>query len=387
MPVETTIPKYYIAEVLSSSSFILPISILYLQSFSITYTQLGTLECINAAVILLFEVPTGVFADFFGRKLSTVLGRLFWAAALVSIGVGGSFSLFLVAYLIWGIGETFVSGASTALIYDTLKQIHREDDFLKIKGNTLLLTSASVILGSIAGAYLYQVNKRMPWLLFGLTYLLAALVTLTMEEPFHSDSETKSHYQHMRTSIQFSFSNKDVRFLIIFSVLSLIPLSVFTNLAEQPYLVHIGFSISRLGIIYALTRGVIGIASPFIFTIERRLGEKVSFFLVTAVYSAGFITLGLAAAPAVVVLVVLIYFSRDYQQALTETYINRHIPSFQRATVLSVKNLTVNACTTLYIVVGGVVLDILPLDSALLLFGVLTLVTTTPYLVSKYKKT
>ncbi|MBU7046704.1 MAG: MFS transporter, partial [Theionarchaea archaeon] len=314
------------------------------------------------------------------------LGCLFWSAALITIGGGTTFPLFLVGFIFWGIGDAFFSGAYPALLYDTVKKAKKEE-YLRVKGRLLFISSLSLICGSISGGYIYEVDKQLPWIGFGILYGVAALIVSTMKEPYPSgrDYTWRNQVTHLKNSFTFSFTHREVRFLIVFSVLILMPVSILTNLAEQPYLISLGFSITSLGFIFAVTRGFIGLVSNFIYKIERKLKEKLSFFLVTGVYSVIFVLLGLFNIPVMVVLVMILYFSRDYKNALIETYINNHIESHQRATVLSIQSFSLNMAYTVYIFTGGVLLDMFSMNTVFMMLGVTTFVMTMPYLILKYR--
>lgn len=384
--INTNIPKFYIIEMLCGFWLILPIAVLYLQYHGMSYTHLGTLELVSASAVIALEIPTGVFADFLGKKWSVFLGCLFWSAALFTIGGGTTFPIFLAGFVFWGIGDAFFSGAYPALLYDTVKKVEKHE-YLRVKGRLLFISSLSLICGSICGGYIYKVNNQLPWIGFGILYGVAALIVSTMKEPYPSNRSYtwRNQVNHLKNSFTFSFTHKEVRFLIVFSVLILMPVSIFTNLAEQPYLVSLGFSITSLGFIFAVTRGLIGLVSNFIYKIERKLGEKLSFFLVTGVYSVIFVLLGLLNIPVMVVLVMILYFSRDYKNALLETYINNHIKSHQRATILSIQSLSLNIAYTVYIFTGGVFLDKFSMNTVLVMLGVTTFVMTMPYLILKYR--
>jgi len=68
--------------------------------------------------VLLFEVPTGVVADVYSRRLSIIIGMFGIGAGFVLWGATPVFAAVLLAQVIWGIGYTFTSGADTAWIAD-----------------------------------------------------------------------------------------------------------------------------------------------------------------------------------------------------------------------------------------------------------------------------
>lgn len=83
--------------------------------------QMVFLGSIFEITILLCEVPTGVVADVYSRKLSVILGYLLTAAAFFVSGLTTPFALLAVGAVLWGVGETFISGAREAWIADEVR--------------------------------------------------------------------------------------------------------------------------------------------------------------------------------------------------------------------------------------------------------------------------
>lgn len=379
--------KYYLVEILTGFWFIIPIWLIFFRSFEISYSQIALLEITGTIVVILFEIPTGVFADFIGKKWSVFLSCMFWVIAMIIIGLGSTFLTFFVGYLFWGTADAFYSGAGTSLLYDSLKRMKKEKDYLKFKGRAMLLGSLSLIAGSIAGGFLYGIDKRLPWLLYASTFLVAALVTVLIKEPFKNVKRfsIKNQIQHTKDSIKFSITHKEVRLLTIFLILSSLSVLIFINLMEQSYLLSIGLSVVSLGVIFAVTRGVTGLLSNYIYKIEERFGEKSSFYLITLVYSSVFVILGMINLPIMVAFVILLFFTRNYRDALIDKYVNKHIRPYQRATVLSVQSLFLNISSSMFYLVGGFLLDRFSLDTIMIALGLVTFATLIPFLFFKYR--
>src|SRR4030042_2667935 len=73
--------------------------------------QLVLVGTMLETVSFLFEVPTGIVADVYSRKLSVIIGLLLIGLGFTVEGLFPFFSAVLIAQVIWGIGFTFVSGA------------------------------------------------------------------------------------------------------------------------------------------------------------------------------------------------------------------------------------------------------------------------------------
>lgn len=385
---ESNVWKFYIAKFLSTFWFIIPISVLYLLSFGLSYEQIALIYAASWITQVILEIPTGVFADIIGKKWSAFIGYILWAAALLTIGLGNTFLVFFIGFLFWGVGDAFLSGATDSLFYDSVKRIGKEKIFLKFKGRLMLIGSLSIIIGSISGGLLYGIDKRFPWIAYGLSCLIVALFVSSMKEPFKSGKgyTIANQIRHIKESVSFSMKHKQVRWLIIFSILISLPTLIFVDLAEQPYLISVGYTIAALGAIFALTRGIIGLISLRIYRIEKYLGEKASFYLVTTVYSVAFVLLGMIKLPIVLVFMVMIFLARDYKDVIIEKYINTHISPSHRATVLSFKSLATSLSSSAFALVGGFLLDILSINTVLMILGAVTFATVIPYLIAGYRK-
>ncbi|MDA0353062.1 MAG: hypothetical protein O3A10_12735 [Chloroflexi bacterium] len=87
------------------------------------------LHAIFVAVALTAEVPSGVFADRFGRRPSLVLATALIAFGFLSFGLADRTLVLAAAWLSLALADAFMSGADTALLYETVESLDRRDDF------------------------------------------------------------------------------------------------------------------------------------------------------------------------------------------------------------------------------------------------------------------
>src|SRR4026208_1003190 len=88
----------------------------------------GTALEISAFV---FEVPTGIVADVYSRRLSIIIGYLLMGVGFFVEGFFPSFLPILLAQIIWGLGYTFTSGATQAWITDEIGEDNANKLFLR----------------------------------------------------------------------------------------------------------------------------------------------------------------------------------------------------------------------------------------------------------------
>ncbi len=104
------------------------------------------------ATAFVFEIPTGVLADVYSRRLSVIIGYVLIGIGFLVEGLFPFFATVLLAQVIWGIGYTFTSGATEAWLSDEIGEVGAGRAFLRaaqiVQFMTLFGIAASVALGS-----------------------------------------------------------------------------------------------------------------------------------------------------------------------------------------------------------------------------------------------
>jgi DHA3 family tetracycline resistance protein-like MFS transporter len=124
--------------------------------------------------VLLFEIPTGVLADVYSRRLSTILGVGLIGASFIIEGSVPIFAIVLFSQIIWGIGWTFISGAHDAWIADEIGPDKAGQLYLRATSLGLIGNLAAIPI-SVAIA---QFGLNLPFLVAGGVCLLLALVLI-----------------------------------------------------------------------------------------------------------------------------------------------------------------------------------------------------------------
>ena len=129
---KSNINLFYLFKIVNSLELTLSIFVLFMLANKLTMTQVMILETIFIICVLLFEIPSGAFADLYGRKLALAISMILISFSLVIFGLGTNFWIFLIAQIINSLGTAFSSGADSAFLYDSLKEIKKEKDYSKI---------------------------------------------------------------------------------------------------------------------------------------------------------------------------------------------------------------------------------------------------------------
>ena len=102
---------------LSMPAFVVA-AVYFVREVHMSPLQLVATGTVMEVAVFLFEVPTGVVADTYGRRLSLAIAFLVQGAAWILVGAVPEFWVIAVAWFVWGIGATFESGAYQAWITD-----------------------------------------------------------------------------------------------------------------------------------------------------------------------------------------------------------------------------------------------------------------------------
>jgi DHA3 family tetracycline resistance protein-like MFS transporter len=162
----------------------------------LTGLQLVLVGTTLEVVILIFEVPTGIVADAYSRRLSIVIGYVIMGLGFIIEGLFPYFGTILLASGLWGLGYTFTSGATQAWLSDEIGEENANRAFLRANQFDL----AGAFIGMLLAIPLGNISVNLPILVGGAGVALIALA-LAFFMPEHGFKPTKPEYrnnwQHM----------------------------------------------------------------------------------------------------------------------------------------------------------------------------------------------
>lgn len=125
--------------------FLLPVY--YIQNAGMNPLQLALVGTVTQLTLFLFEVPTGVVADSYSRKLSVIIGMLMGGLCFVLEGFFPVFAFIILAEFLRAIGQTFISGAFLAWITDEIGAEKVGRVFLRASQTSLITGIGSTGIG------------------------------------------------------------------------------------------------------------------------------------------------------------------------------------------------------------------------------------------------
>lgn len=332
---------YWLEFILSFlGGIILPVYVVYFRLYEITLFQVALLAVVFEASIIVFELPTGKFADRFGRKLSTSIGFVLLAVSAVIFFSFKSFYGFLAAEIVFGLAETFISGALEALTVESIDSEKRQSLLSKLFANRTVFRTSALLTGMIIGGVIAQYYLYLLFYPVALIALIGIVLSFFLSEPKsvstnHQNSESENQKPNLRKII---FSNK--------KILALFAVGLFANFAYEPVDQFWQVLFSEIKNVPLLSFGFLTGSGLAIVAIFARFTEKLYdrlFLYITSCFIlmslALYIVVALDLYPALAGIV--IYFVlKELINPVISTHLNKQFNSTNRATYLSAFNLT-----------------------------------------------
>ena len=336
-----------------AASFIWGINTLFLLDAGLSNLEAFAANAFFTAGMMVFEIPTGVVADTWGRRISYLLGTITLAAATLLYYLlwvmEAPFWEWAVVSMLLGLGFTFFSGAVEAWLVDALHYAEYDGGLESVLGRGQMIGGIAMLGGSVAGGVIAQATSLgVPFLLrvgvllvmFGVAWRLMHDVGFT---PVPRESTLKATKAVFDASIEYGLKSPPVRWMMLAAPFTS-GVGIYTFYALQPYLLDLygdpnAYSVAGLAAaIVAGSQILGGYAAPRI----RALFEKRTTSLILgAITSAAILGLLALVGSFWLALALLVVWGLVFaaNMPIRQAYLNDMIPSQQRATVLSFDSL------------------------------------------------
>lgn len=362
--IKSNIWKLYAGTFLHEILFIAAIIVPFLGHLGLSMQEILITESIFSVTILILEVPSGYFADRVGRKPSLILGAIGWIVGVSLYTFTGSFLFISIGAIFWGIGASFISGANEAMLYESLHQLKRENEYKKIQGNLFFWGRIASIIGSIAAGFMASYSTKLPAYATLVAVILALFVYSTLVETKHEIQEKES-WKHFKIILRESFlQNKVLRYFILFTSIGGF-FSIEFWLAQRYWeflsvpILYFGFLVAAMNIFSALM-------AKYAQEIEKKIGAKLSLILLTPIPILIWLIFANIGSIWVIPLFFLNTGLRGFMVPVFNDFIQKHSSHDRRATIMSVKSLLNRMIFVVFAPFLGWVADIYTIQTAFL---------------------
>ncbi|WP_319227890.1 MFS transporter [Draconibacterium orientale] len=371
------IPRLYLIKISKWFNMVMPIMLLFYKSNGLGSYELFVLKAIYSVAVVVMEIPSGWMADVWGRKKTLILGSILGSLGFLIYSFSYEFWAFAAAEIVLGIGLSFISGADSALLYDSLKADNKTDKYTREEGRiTSAGNFAEAIAGVVSGLLVYFSLRTPFYFQFGVAALAIPAAFTLIEPKVHAVEHVHSIGKLVANIKNSLVSNTNLRVAILLSALTGTATLTFAWLV-QPFFVAIGLPEELFGIFWTALNLSVGISSVFAYKVELFLGKRRSVLAVIILLSLGYFFAGISISYYGFVFLFLFYLVRGLATPIFKNYINLYTDSEVRATMLSVRNFIIRMAFAGIGPLLGWITDNVSLNKAFLLAGIIYIVAAT----------
>lgn len=354
---DNQIKKFKLYGFFKNLKFFEPFLLLFLLSNNLTLLQIGLLISIREIIINIFEIPSGIIADYFGKKKELYICFLFYILSFILFYNSKDFYSSSLAMVFYGLGEAFRTGSHKAMIYNYLdiKNWNKYKTFVygETRGASLVGSALSSIFSIVLILNIPSMNYI--FLISIIPYIFDLLLIISypnsIDSKIHSSS-ISSISNELIKMLKNIFKRKNLRKLVIAnSIFEASIVSVKDYI--QPILQSIIITSSLISvvnyssdesvkIILAITYSLIYIISSFgsksAYKAQKYFSRQSSLNILFLLVPILLILLSITITKAyfIIIIFTLLYFVRDTRKPIFVDLIDDNMEKRERATVISI---------------------------------------------------
>ncbi len=313
----------------------MPVYAPFVVARGLTVGEVFSVQAVFGIAMVLFEVPTGYLCDRFGRRRVLVIGAGLNAAGLAGFAFAHDFAQFAAIEIVLAAGQSLVSGADIALIYDVLDSASAGRDARRRALSHYLLAQVLGEAGAalVGGLVAAQVSLDAVAWLTACVSLLPFLIALGLRDLRGAQASVRPAdilraARHIAAAplLRLVFANMVVFGLATFIVVWLL----------QPYWREQGVGLRWFGVLWAATLVTVGVAGRCAPLLARSIGAGGVVLVLAGLTVLGYGGMATFGGAAGVASGFLVYASRGLNSVQLKEAFNHEVPSRLRATSNSV---------------------------------------------------
>ncbi|MCK4551403.1 MAG: MFS transporter [Tenericutes bacterium] len=372
------ITKFGFYGFLKNLRFFEPYLLYYLTVISgLTLFQVGILYSIREIIIYIFEIPSGVIADKYGKKTELVFCFIFYIMSFVIFFIATDYYMFVIAMIFFGFGEAFRSGTHKAMIMQFLDRNEIKASKSKIYGKTRSMSLIGSMTMSIISIIfiIWLPEVRYLFLLSIIPYLLDLMLIISYPKYLNSRTTEKfalkDFLKENVKAVKYSLTTVPVRKLL-FGASSY--QAAFKSLKDyiQPIIISITMGVIifskyslednlkiYIGAIYAIIYLVSSIASKNAHVVVEKFNNKMIINLMWAFTGIIMIVLSFFLDKIIIVFIIflLFYIFLNIRRPLMVELVGDATDPKKRASVLSVESQLTSLLVAIFAPILGYIAD------------------------------
>lgn len=323
----------YIIVFLQGFVFYGPIATVFRENRGVSIYQIFLIESISMILIMLFEVPWGIFADKFGYKKTLVISNFIFFISKIVFFKANSFWIFLFERILLSISISGLSGCDTALIYLSLDKNQNSE---RVFGRYVWFSNVGFLLGSMISTYIINISIDLTAYYTIIPYGIAFGVSLFLKNITDEVTKKENVKNKFKYSLKHVAANKYIIiFLVGISLVKEVVQSITVFLNQQQY-IKSGIDIRYFGILLVAIQ-FMKLISVKSYKLSNMIGQIKSINMLTiAVFISSSILIIISNAILSFLCVSVISIGMAIMEPMIIDIKNKSISSGNRATILSI---------------------------------------------------
>lgn len=310
-----------------------PIATVFRENRGVSIYQIFLIESISMILIMLFEVPWGIFADKFGYKKTLVISNFIFFISKIVFFKANSFWIFLFERILLSISISGLSGCDTALIYLSLDKNQNSE---RVFGRYVWFSNVGFLLGSMISTYIINISIDLTAYYTIIPYGVAFGVSLFLKNITDEVTKKENVKNKFKYSLKHVAANKYIIiFLVGISLVKEVVQSITVFLNQQQY-IKSGIDIRYFGILLVAIQ-FMKLISVKSYKLSNMIGQIKSINMLTiAVFISSSILIIISNAILSFLCVSVISIGMAIMEPMIIDIKNKSISSGNRATILSI---------------------------------------------------
>lgn len=352
---------------------------LYVWRRFMSFGQLGWVDAIGFGISLILDIPTGAFADVFGKRLTLILSSIFTGVGILLIAFANSLTGIFIGNIISQVGWAMYSGASDALVYDSLLNMKKERLFSQVLAKANQYMSYAAAFGYFVGGVLYPLYWRLPQIAWGMSYVPAVIISFLLVEPHVSRSEhfsARAYLEKIHLGVKELLLPQLRKYILLIFVLLGIYFLYTWGFVRPAIATSFGFYSKEQSIILPILTLSSAFLIHFLPQIHRRISGFRGLTVLALLMAVGFFLSAYPIGYWGIIPMFMITIAGKFAGPWVSIIVNKEISSAYRATTLSTISLLTKVPYVLVAVLIGAAAEKNMLSQfCLLLAGVILFVT------------
>jgi len=338
---ESNIWKFTVHAATNKRTYMTFLTIFLLTMPNTTAKTIGLLTLVGQIVGFLMEVPSGYIADRIGHKRALILARSIMALSTLMYIFADSALWFFVGAILLAIAWAFESGTASAFIQDTLAALGRDGQYAAIMGRIKSIGFAIPVIFILLLAFIAETNFRLAFIVAFVIDIVGLFAVIVFEQPPIEEHKVEEvGLKNFGRVLRRFFTVGWLPFVVAGALLVGIEFGATIGF-KNPYQELLGFSISMLGVLWAISRLVISATLLFNGWVHTRFSFRQFLLFETALVGFSFLGIGLTTNKWIVAALFILANTALWGlgSARTQYYLAFIRESRSKATLLSVQEL------------------------------------------------